>query len=992
MIDLNDIYDDENNLSSGLECNYHDVNSLVSSINIQDHKYKALHINIRSLASKFDKLKFVLDEFQEKQCDLDFVLICETFLNDTNHKLFEIDGYKMVDRHRTSSIRGGVAIYINNKYDFKIRNDLSIFEENVFESIFVELNTGSKNLVIGEVYRIPNTNEQSFLDQYESIVSQVNAEKKELLIGSDQNLNLLQAASNKNIQNFLDINYTNGLVPVILKPTRITYDTATLIDNFYTSNKDSHKSAILTTDISDHLPIFICFDKLYKGKLPKQALKFNMRDLSETNINKVIDDLSQIDWEHNMAELNTDESFEYLSSHITKALDKSCPMKLVKISQKNIIREPWMTPGLLKASRKLDKLHVLSIHSQQGSDKKIKYINYRNAFSKIKRKAKFTYYYSALHESKDNSAKQWKILNKIIGKVNNKKDLTSTFSVNGTLTDDLNRISNGFCRYFTNVGPEFAEKIPQSQKSYMDYMNGSYPASLFMTPTDLNEISKILNDMKPKKSSGHDGLSGWILKQLKDCITLPIVIAINKSIQSGEVPKSLKLAKVIPIYKAKDKALFTNYRPISLLPVLSKVLEKVIYKRTYSFLESQNILFNSQYGFRNGHSTIQAATELITDVLNGFEAKEYSIGVFLDLSKAFDTIDHSMLLKKLEFYGIRGLALSWFGNYLKDRQQYVDFKGCNSEQLKLRCGVPQGSVLGPLLFIIYTNDLKDVLNPSKPILFADDTTISYKHSDIYTLINIVNVDLEKACDWFRANKLSVNASKTHFMIFHSRFLKLPEGNFTLKMDGVILERTDNVKFLGLYIDDKLEWHYHISHIKSKLSQALYILNATKRYLPLTALKTLYYSLIYSHLNYGIVHWCNTYDYNLVKLRTLQNDALRAITKSKPKTTPHALYKKTNILYFSDVSKMETLKLVYGFVNKSLPQPLMTIFKFNESIHNYNTRQSNDPHHDPYKYNIVFESFLHKGPELWSTIPPDVKNFKSKKGFAKKVKKIFLSEY
>ena len=992
MIDLNDIYDDENNISPGLECNYYDIDSLLSSVNTHEYKFHAIHINIRSLPSKFDKLKFIIDEFQEKKCELDFVLICETFLNSTNHKLFEIDGYKMVDKHRTNSTRGGVALYVKNKYDFKIREDLSVFEENVFESVFVEINTGGKNYVIGEVYRIPNTNEQSFLQHYESIVKQVNMENKELLVGSDQNLNLLQAASNKNIQNFLDINYSNGLLPVILKPTRITYDTATLIDNFYTSNRDSHKSAILTIDISDHLPIFICFDKLHKGRFSKQALQFSMRDLSDRNIVKVAEDLSQIDWRNNMNDLNTEQSFEYLNDHINNALNKSCPVKVVKISQKNVIREPWMTSGLLKSSRKLDRLHASSLHSQDGSDRKIKYLNYRNAFSKIKRKAKFTYYNTALEETKDNSAKQWKILNKIIGKVNNKKDLTSIFLVNGTLTDDKNQISNGFCQYFTNVGPEFANRIPQAQKNYMDYMNGNHSASLFMSPTSPDEIIKILDNMKPKKSSGHDGISGWLLKKMKACLSLPLTIVINKSIESGDVPDSMKLAKVIPIYKAKDKTLFTNYRPISLLPVLSKILEKVIYKRTYSFLENQEILFSSQYGFRNGHSTIQAATELITDILNGFESKEYSIGVFLDLSKAFDTIDHTMLLKKLEFYGIRGLAHKWFTNYLKDRQQYVDFKGCKSDKLVLRCGVPQGSVLGPLLFIIYTNDLSHVVNPSKPILFADDTTISYRHQDIYVLLGIVNADLQKACDWFRANKLSVNASKTHYMIFHSRFLNLPEGDFQIKMGDVTLERTDSVKFLGLYIDDKLEWHYHISHIKSKISQALYILNATKRYLPLQALKTLYYSLIYSHLNYGIVHWCNTFDYNLEKLKTLQNDALRAITKSKPRTTPHPLYKKAEILYFLDAQKVEILKLVYGFVNKDLPQPLRTMFKFNQNIHTYNTRQSNDPHHDLYKYCIVFDSFLHKGPELWSKIPNDIKNFKSKKGFAKKVKKLFLSKY
>ena len=243
-----------------------------------------------------------------------------------------------------------------------------------------------------------------------------------------------------------------------------------------------------------------------------------------------------------------------------------------------------------------------------------------------------------------------------------------------------------------------------------------------MRPTDEEEIFKIINGMKPKKSAGHDGLSSIYLKLFIYEIVRPLTIIINKSLVTGIVPDLMKLAKVIPIYKSKNKKLFSNYRPISLLPVLSKVLEKVVHKRLYSFMSKKQIFFESQYGFRDKHSTTDAITELCSNILYGFDKKESTLAVFLDLSKAFDTIDHKILLNKLEYYGIHGTPLQWFKSYLSNRKQFVEYNKFNSKICTIDCGVPQGSVLGPLLFILYTNDLPKCINKSKSILFADDTT------------------------------------------------------------------------------------------------------------------------------------------------------------------------------------------------------------------------------------------------------------------------------
>ena len=265
--------------------------------------------------------------------------------------------------------------------------------------------------------------------------------------------------------------------------------------------------------------------------------------------------------------------------------------------------------------------------------------------------------------------------------------------MNSILTNDANTISNAFCNYFTNIGQQCASTFGLATTRSSNYLEGNYQNSLFMSPTTPGDIIAIISSFKSKTSSGHDGVSSKLVKDLKYALSFPLSIIINNSLAVGLVPNMAKLAKIIPIYKAKDKKDISNYRPISLLPVVSKILEKVVHKNVYTFLEKNKVVCASQYGFRKNRSTVNAITELVCHITHAIENKQCTLSVFLDPSEAFDTIDHNILLHKLELYGVRGLALNWFQSYLTDRKQYVLYNNVQSQTLDITCGVPQGSVL-----------------------------------------------------------------------------------------------------------------------------------------------------------------------------------------------------------------------------------------------------------------------------------------------------------
>ena len=986
------------------KCKYLDENELLNLVNNSNNRnsFSALSLNIRSLPCNWFELQNFLDCSFGKNKP---TIVClqeiwsvppgSNFSLQNFHPLFYTLREKGNGPNKDGGRGGGVVLFVNETHSYQPLNEYSIFISRVFESQFVKVKTGkSKYTIVGNIYKPPSTDIKRFNEILNNLLLKIKNDFKnaqDVILLGDININLLKHTSHNDTQHYLDTLLENGYMPLINLPTRITENSATLIDHILTNinDLDSLETAVITSHISDHLPIFVlCQSNNKKNEVP---VANKVRLINDQNKKKFYNILKNQTWEDVLSNVDPKSAFSNFFNTLDRCFEESFPEKLVKFSKKSKQNLPWMTKSLLISRNNKQKLYRKKL--QKSTPENInKFKEFNRVYTQVARLSRQLYYDKKFQEYRTDCKKTWQTINGILGRKKSFSSIPNEFISNDKKLSGSLEIANGFNDFFADIGPKLAKKIPKAKKHFSNFLTEPTKEHFVFGKVTPIIIDKALDKLKSKNSSGIDKISSKLLKYIVDAIMIPLCHVFNLSFRTGYIPTCLKTALVKPVFKKGEANQFTNYRPISLLSSFAKLLEKIAANQMMNYLNKYKLLYEHQYGFRNKHNTTQPVIQFLDKVYNALNKNELTISVFIDLTKAFDTCDTDILLYKLNFYGFKGLANTWFESYLKGRKQCTSINEVKSAEKELSCGVPQGSVLGPILFLLFINDLP---NATKffSILFADDTTLQLSGTNLNELYKQTNMELDNLADWFKANKLTLNISKTKYMIFRDKSVIDSLLNNMLSIDGQYIERIgkgcgeESFKFVGINLDESLSWKHHINIIRNKVAGATYALSKLRNLLPSNIKLTIYNSLFKSHIEYGIQAWGNASIPDLKGIYQLQKKAVRYISNAKKLSHTSNLFSLHKILKIHDLTKYNEIMFMHNFAHKKLPASFNNHFKKLTSFERTLGIQLEKVNKTRLK---LFPSY--SMPKSWNNLSLELKREPSANVFKKRYKNSILESY
>ena len=937
--------------------------------------FKLAFLNITSLIKHLDELRVLLVD-----SPVDVLAINETRLdsNITDNEV-HISGYEIVRRDRNINGRygGGVCFYVRSIINVLPRHDLSIDQ---IENLCIEIRKpSSKPFLVTTWYRPPDSAVDKF-QYFETLVGKLDAENVEFYVLGDLNCNLKSATLDHNSNLLTNIANLFNLRQLIDESTRITESSSTLIDVIFTNVPDKIVcSGVSHIGISDHSLVY-AFRKLSTGFSSRGHSTVTYRNFKNFNSTNFRNDMRQQNWDDILNYDDPNNMWHVWKDTFNNVAERHAPLQTKRV---RVSKSPWITPELKQCMHERDVLKIKASRSNDPDDWKV-FKRSRNLVNSEIKNAKALYYANALHENKNNLKKTWNIINELTSRKQYNSHV-SELKVNGSSITNPQELSNEFNDYFVNIGPKLADKITcnQNTNSYMEYLEPLDNGINFQMKTiTSSNVFSMLSKLSKSKATGLDRISARLLRECPDLIADSLCLIFNHSINSGVFPDEWKCSKVIPLFKQGERHDPNNYRPISIIPVVAKVFERIIYDQVKAFIDENKLFFKSQSGFRSLHSTVTALLEATNDWAYNIDCGNVNAVVFLDLKKAFDTVDHEILVSKLNAYGIRHGANDWFKSYLSDRTQKSLVNGFLSEDRFISCGVPQGTILGPLLFLLYINDLPNCLKHSHPRMFADDTHLTYSAANVHDIDQNLNQDLKSVSEWLAANKLTLNTSKTEFMLIGSRQRIRTFHSFpTLTINETPIKRVDCVKSLGLNIDENLSWNKHIDKISKKIASGIGALKRMRPFVPSSTLKYIYSSIIQPHFDYCCVVWDNCSKSSADKLQKLQNRAARILTFSSYDTNADLLIKKLGWRKLDSQRKIQKVTMVYKSLNGLNPDYLQPLFNYRNSVINYTLRDTEGKLTVPMpRTNYLKNSFGYSGAELWNNLPIHVRQAVTLKQF------------
>lgn len=827
-----------------------------------DKELNIMYLNAQSCANlqTFDEIKLFLSEHP---VHIHALVISETWFKQNQCNLYEIDSYQSYHSCRKFSKGAGLSIYISKL--FKVE-DVAIFS-NEFNYISVQIGMSNcdKIKIIG-FYRPPRScNMKKFSSVCDSLL--VNDNIKCVFVG-DLNLNLNSMSLSYNAKEYLNKLLSNGYELCNSLPTRKISNT--LIDHvFFNAVREiSITIDTIECDYSDHN---IIMSKLLLHT-PNPQLTIEMKIIDYDYADELVQtQLNNLE----TTGMCANKLYDAISSIIKDSVQRAT--KTMSYNQKKFKSCEWLVKCpklmiLLRKKNSLLKREKKQIKENKCCDEttqKIKCISDR--IIKIKAEAK-RIYYGNLFSNANSTRDKWKTINKILSN-NAKKEC----DIKINRLNPNNAVCDEFADYFAQIGVKLSNNIPTRPSDHPNKLNTieSQRKSIFLIPTSQTEVEQMIDGLNNNKAAGIDGIPVRVIKRCKHVIAPCLAELINLSFSTGVYPDALKVAKVTPIYKNGEKELVENYRPISVLPAINTIVEKILYSRMNSFLMNCKFFYANQFGFRQNCSTKIAIAETIELINQNMESNRTTTALFMDLSKAFDCVNHEILLYKLERAGIRGVPLELLTSYLSNRKMIVWTNNQQSRSHNVTLSVPQGSCLGPLLYLIYINDFGKLEIAGNSKLFADDTTLFYDNANIATNIEKLSNDLDRIAEYFRLNKLTLNLGKTKIMHFNRK--NGPTANTqTVNYNGNLIQQTQQITYLGIILDRRLDWNAHIDNLCKKLSATTGVMSKLNKFVPLSILKTIYFAIIHSRIDYGAFAWTMANKTLVNRVQVHQNRALKTI--------------------------------------------------------------------------------------------------------------------
>lgn len=952
-------------------------NEIRGKSNLSTRNRKGLvfaHLNTRSVRYKMDEIKLIAENE-----DIDIFTISESWLDENiSDSEVNIPGFTMFRRDRKQHIvsdvgHGGTLCYVKDHINATYRNDLN--NNSDIEALWVELKPRNvKPILVCTFYRPPGV-DVSYFKRFDEIVQSINSDDTVIL--GDFNLDCLTDSTSKKVSEFC---VNNQLTQLVDEPTRVTENTSTLIDLICVSKpEDVSYTNVVYSNVSDHYLVKFC-KKHKKGHTnPRTTTGRCYKKFSNFDFVK---DIASINWNDIVAcDICNDPSvaWDTWKNMFLKVCNKHAPFRSRQVKGH---LPPWITPEYKQLAHERDYMK----RKAQLSNNPLDWASaraIRNKVNMLNRSLKRNYFHDVIKTNVNNSIKLWKTLREYGGLGSKSSAPTRSGDCKDNVTF-VNEINDHFCTVGHNVCQSSDVNDMHSSENSVSDINDV--CGTFKLQSISNEyVLKQLRSVSLKKATGVDNIPAKLLKLAAPYVSNVLAHICNLSLQKGIVPDEWKEARVTPIHKGGDQDDLNNFRPISVLPIISKVIERFVHDELYSYLQCNNILCIEQSGFRPYHSTETALLDVTDSILKAMDRKKATAIVFLDLRKAFDCVNHDLLLQKLHNIGVNDIELKWFTSYLSGRTQATVLNGVTSDKKCINIGVPQGSILGPLLFSIFVNDLPKILS-CKTTLYADDTALTYSCDNVDEMCNILNENLSQVDLWLRKNQLSLNVSKSKYMICGTKHCVEKFNTMNLMIRNVPIERVDSYKYLGVWFDSQLKWDINITNICKKVSQRIGLIRRLRHFVPTNVTKLLASSLAIPYFEYCNLVWYNSSQCFKNNLQILFNKLARVVLNEGPRAHIDEMFHTLGWQTLDVRSNINVACMVFKCMKGEAPCYLNRIFTRVSDHHSYNTKSNVNGCLKQYsaKTQSGQRTFHYRGAAEWNELPShirsldnSVKHFKSK---------------